>query len=435
MSPVSKKRKPKKQKQPGKRQAPPGAVVGVPPRQRTGAFAVFNPTPFHEPWFDAESKALVANAEQEWESWYDSDLLVLEDRVSWAVGTVLLRHWKADHSTGNTFNPWLGHLAKAAANRAVALIRAGDDTWRGPACLLLGLAAIRPSGLKAQVDTAVTKLRKVLDGHGWPEVLSRLAVERTETTGQAWIAVDAYGDRYGLVMQTVTDIDEEEHYYLVAVEMASDNTATYAFSFSSLDHAFERWREHVGPSAAHADPKPVTSGADLWFLMYLNDPGDITYDLNMGPVLLEYFRTQRRLEDLVANFRGRGLEIPAPVSLLHPDVEPDFEPFMAWLAERGWDEDAVGERVFALISECLTESAPPTVHAVSPLRVASRSLMMLEMYDMGEEFKRLMTEWIRYCANLTGLDDPLTGAAVAAVPADRDEAMKFDKPSEPPIDE
>lgn len=429
MSPVSKKRKPKKRKQTDKR--PSDAVVGAPPRHRTGAFAVFNPTPFHEPWFDVESKALVASAEQEWESWYNEDLPGLEDRASWAVGTVLLRHWKADYSTGNTFNPWLEHLAKTAANTTVALIRAGDDTWRGPACLLLGLAAIRPSGLKAQVDTAVAKLRKALDGHGWPESLSRLAAERTETTGRAWIAVDAYGDRFGLVIQTVTDIGEEDHYYLVAVEMASDNTATYAVSSSSLDHAFERWRKHVGPSAAHAEPRAVTSGSELWFLMYLNDPGDITYDLNMGPVFLEYFRAQRRLEDLFANFRGRGLEIPAPVGLYRQDLEPDFEPFMDWLAERGWDEDAVGDRVFTLMNEWYDGTPPESLHAVSPLRVAARSVTTLDMYDMGEDFKPLMTEWIRYCATRSGLDDTLTEAAVAAVPANREEALKFDKSFEP----
>ncbi|WP_205326055.1 hypothetical protein [Glycomyces sp. YM15] len=432
MSPVSRKRKPKKPKRTAKPQALPGAVVGTPPRHRTGAFAVFNPTPFHEPWFDAESKALVESAEQEWESWYDEDLPGLEDRASRAVGTVLLRHWKADHSSGNTFNPWLGHLAKAAANRAIALIRAGDDTWRGPACLLLGLGANRPSGLKAQADTAVSKLRKALDGHGWPEAFSRLAAERTEATGKAWIAVDGYGDRFGLVIQTATGIDEEEHYYLVAVEMASDNTATFAGSYSSLDVAFARWREHVGLSAARAEPKPVTSGRDLWFLMYLTDPGDITYDLNMGPVLLEYFRAQRRLEDLVALFRGRGLEIPAPVGLYRQDLEPDFEPFMDWLTERGWDEDAVGDRVFTLMNEWYDGTPPETVHAISPLRVAARSLTTLDVYDMGEDFKALMTEWIRYCAARTGLDGTLTEAAVAAVPADRDEAKKVDRSFEPP---
>jgi hypothetical protein len=432
MSPVSKKRKPKKPKQTVKRQTPPGTVVGTPPRHRAGAFALFNPTPFHEPWFDAESKALVASAQQEWESWYDEDLFGLETRASKAVGTVLLQRSKSDLSTGNTFNPWLGHLAKTAANRAVALIRAGDDTWRGPACLLLGLAAIRPSGLNAQVDTAVTKLRKALDGHGRPEVFSRFSEDRIETTGRAWIAVDGYGDRFGLVMQTVTDIDGEEHYYLVAVEMASDNTATYAGSFSSLDHAFERWRDHVGPSASQAEPNPVTSGADLWFLMYLNDPGDITYDLKMGPILNEYFRAQRRLEDLAANFRSRGLEIPAPVGLYRQDVEPDFEPFMDWLAERGWDEDAVGDRVFTLMNEWYDGSPPETVHAVSPLRVAARSLTTLDMYDMGDEFKPLMTEWIRFCAATTGLNDTLTEAAVATVPANREEALKFDRSFEPP---
>lgn len=134
MYPVSKKRKPKKQK--AKRQTRPSALVGAPPRHRTGAFAVFNPTPFHEPWFAAESQTLLGSAEHEWESWCDEDLPGLEERTSRAVGTVLLRHWNTDHSTGNSFNPWLGHLAKAAANRVVELMRAEDDTWRGPACLL-----------------------------------------------------------------------------------------------------------------------------------------------------------------------------------------------------------------------------------------------------------------------------------------------------------
>jgi hypothetical protein len=278
------------------------------------------------------------------------------------------------------------------------------------------------------------KLRKALDRHGTTEVLGRLGEDRTAPTGRAWVAVDAYGDRYGLVIETLTSLDEHDEYYLVAVEMAADNTATYADSFSSLDHALDRWREHVGPSAADSQPTPVASGADLWFLMYLKDPGDIAYDLNMLPILKEYFRAQRRLEDLVSNFRAGGFEPPAPVSLLHPDVEPDFEPFMAWLAERGWDEDAVGERVYWLIKEWLTDAASPTVYAVSPLRIASRSLMLHEMYDMGDDFKALMTEWIRYCANQTDLPENLTEAAVAAVPANSTEAMKFAQ-IEPPIEE
>jgi hypothetical protein len=418
MSPVSKKRKPKKaKKQTGHR---------AEPRRGTGKFAVLNPNPFHEDWFGSETGDLLEQVEREWESWYD-DVDGLEERACAATGEVLLRRSRSDLSSGNSFNPWFGHLAKAAANRAVELIRSDDDAWRGPACLLLGLASIRHSGLVAHVDTAVNKVRKAL-GEQMPDAFAMLAAERVEPTGRAWTAVDAYGDRFALVIETRLSEGEEPSCYLVAVELAADNTATFAGQYSSVDSSFEMWRRHIGASAAAAVPRPVRSGEDVWFLMYLNDPADISYDLDLRPIFMEYFRAQRRIEDFVAGVRSRGSVIPPAVEVYRrQDVEPDFEPFMDWLGARGWDEDEVGDLVFTLLDEWLTGTAPGTAHAVSPLRVASRSLTTLDMFDMGPRFKALMTEWVRYCADRTALAGPLVEAAVAAIPADRKEAMRFEK--------
>jgi hypothetical protein len=396
---------------------------------------VLSPKPLREAWFGSESAMIVDRAVREWESWYDAaDLGELEQRTCRETGAVLLRRFESDYSTGNSFGPWFAHLAKTASDRALALLHAGDDAWRGPACLLLGIAAVRHVDLKNPVDTAMNRLRKALDRDGWPEAFARLAGERIAPTGRAWTAADAYGDQYGLVMETVGSETDEPRYYLVAVEMAADNVATFAGEYWTIDDAFTAWRQHVGASAAGAEPRPFESGSDLWFLMYLGDPGDITHELDLGPIFREYFRAQRRLEDLVADFRARGLEIRDPASLYHPDVESDFEPFMAWLSERRpeLDGDAIGSLAFAIIEEWLMGSTAPTAYAVSPRRVASRSLLVLDMYREVDGFQDLMREWVRYCAAKTGLDESLAEAAVAAVPADRDEAMKFERDFEPP---
>jgi hypothetical protein len=90
------------------------------------------------------------------------------------------------------------------------------------------------------------------------------------------------------------------------------------------------------------------------------------------------------------------------------------------------DEDAIGQTVFTIIKEWFMDATSATAYAVSPLWVKSRSLMVLESYEVSPHVKILIQEWIRYCANQTGLDQSLTEAAVEAVPADRDEAKAFD---------
>jgi hypothetical protein len=107
---VSEKRKPKKQKKVPKRTTSPGAALGVPPRNRTGGFAVFNPKPFQEPWFGAEISGVVDRVVRDWESWYDAENLAdLEDRACREVGAVLSRRSKSDLSSDNSFNPWFTH--------------------------------------------------------------------------------------------------------------------------------------------------------------------------------------------------------------------------------------------------------------------------------------------------------------------------------------
>jgi hypothetical protein len=91
-------------------------------------------------------------------------------------------------------------LAIAASDQAVKLFGAGDDVWRGPVCLLLGIAATGHSTVESRIDTAMNRLRKALvRADGWTDTLAHLDGAPAAPTGRAWTAVDAYGDRYGLV--------------------------------------------------------------------------------------------------------------------------------------------------------------------------------------------------------------------------------------------
>jgi hypothetical protein len=47
------------------------------------------------------------------------------------------------------------------------------------------------------------------------------------------------------------------------------------------------------------------------------------------------------------------------------------------------DEDAIGQTVFTIIKEWFMDATSATAYAVSPLRVKSRSLMVLESYEVS----------------------------------------------------
>lgn len=388
----------------------------------SGCFPLFNPRPFHEPWFSEETEAILAEVEREWEGWYDGSLFEdLEDRAGHLVGEVLLRRDESDLSSGNSFVPWFARLAKATSMRSVKLREAGEASWLRPVCLLLGLNGIAPSSVQNQTTAALSRARKALAREGLPEGLGHLLTEHTVVTGRVWTAEDAYGDQFAVLVETSGGDAEEAHGLLVSVEMGADNVATYAAKTSSRELALELWKRHVGASADEAELRPVDDGADLWFLPYLSDPADIAWDLNKGPVYRHYFEAQRRLEDLAAHLESRGTPVPAPLDLFTPDVEPDFEPFMDYLMSRHPEinENEAGGTVYAVMHEWLTEAAPQTRYSVSPRRVRSRSMLLLDLNGEVPYFNEVAASWVRYCAEHSGLDERLTEQSVAAIPADR----------------
>ncbi|MCD0442361.1 hypothetical protein LO763_01805 [Glycomyces sp. A-F 0318] len=435
--PVSKRRKPKKQRKKAvKHPAADRVEVGSRPRV-IGSFSLFNPRPLHEPWFAEETEAILAESERDWLDWYDgSEFEDLEARAGNRVGEVMLRRGESDLSSGNSFVPWFAHLAKAASMRSLKLREEGEESWLGPACLLFGLSGIAPSSVGKQTAAAVGRVRKALDRDGWPPGLDLTLNERTETTGRAWTAQDAYGDQFAVVVETSGEDLEEPRLLLVSVEMGANNVATYAAQAADPEQALAFWRRHVGASAGDAELRPVAGGEDLWFLAYLTDPADIAWELHKRPIYSHYFEAQRRLEDLVAHLERRGAPVPAALDLFATDVEPDFEPFMDYLMEQHpeIDENEAGGTAFAVIQEWLTDTAPPTRYSASPRRVRSRSLLLFDLNQEVPYFKEVTASWVRYCAERAGLDERWTEAAVAAVPSSRDEAMRFETGFEPPAD-
>jgi hypothetical protein len=403
MSPVSRGRKPKKNKK---------RIGGA----RRGGLRI--PAgllgPIERPdWFDAATGAVLgATAALPGLS----EPLELEDAVARLLGEHLYQVIGAGKSM--RFDWWFGELVSAAAARIRETLDDPDGGWRGPWWLLHGLAAIATPPVASTVAAAQAKLaadvRKTAGEAGVPSWLDRMS--QVTATGEVWHMRDVYGGRTALIAGFRYPEPGTDMVYLFDFDACGFVRLADAGTYSDLDAAAQAWRGLVGAAAGDAKPEPVIDADALACLVYWETGEMHVTGSETRAVMDNWLRARRRAEDLADALQQRSVALP-PAKNLYADIdtEPTVDAFTQWYAARhGTPPD--GEVVGALAYEWLEGAMPGTEHLASPHRVAFQLGLIGDWVPddpVTLGVQELMPEWVRFHGEQTGLPGALMTPAVA----------------------
>jgi hypothetical protein len=398
MSPVSRGRKPKKQK------------------KSRGGRAASHRSPFRAQWFGPVERP----------RWFDPALAIavaetadlalssgpreLEEATARLVGARL----HAAEGVGATrFGAWTEELVDALAGR----VRDGDAGWRGAWYCLHGLLSITPAGMAEWVGEVVEQLRPSLPQDAGPQLPGWLAgMPNVSATGEVWRMVDAYGDRIGLIAGFRYPEPAEPRVYLLDFDASDFPVLVSAGVHDDLDAAAKAWRDELGSATAGAEPQPVTEGADLGVLARWNIGELLVTGYETRIVMDNWYRSQRRADDLIEVLAQRGVRLPPLRPVAESDIEPVVKAFTSWYTARHGRAPAT-EPTEVLAAEWCEVALPGTEHAVSPRRIQTL-LRLLGHWGDGptvDGVRELLPDWIRWNAAETGLTADLVDASLAAV--------------------
>ncbi|MEV4134030.1 hypothetical protein AB0J72_17900 [Dactylosporangium sp. NPDC049742] len=394
MSPVSRGRKPKKQKK---------SRSGGRPQSRSPFLADFARPVGRPGWF---GPALAATTEETGGLVTASDPRSLEEATARLIGAQL----HAAEGLGATrYGAWTEELVGLLADR----VRAGETgSWRGAWYCLNGLLSITPAGLNEWIGEVVDELRPDLpeEVDGWLADMPRIT-----PTGELWRMTDVYGTRVGLMAGFSYPKPAEPTVYLLDFDVSGFPVLRSAGVHDDLAQAAAAWRDEVGPAASDAEPCPVDDGADLRVLTHW-DMGELfVTGHETRSVMDNWHRSQRRADDLIGSLAGR-LTLPAHRSSDEDlDIEPAVKAFTAWYTARRRQPPPSGPTE-ALAAEWLEAALPGTEHAVSPRRVQTVLDMVGDWMDdeLAGEVRALLPDWICWNATETGLPTEFVEAALAA---------------------
>lgn len=383
MSPVSRGRKPKKNKNKKAKNRP----------------SHFRPQP-RPGWFDQATAAVLDGAATLTSATSPREL---QQRTAELVGEQL--HWALhDVGMGLDFTRWFIELV-AATDRA-RLTADGDERVRLD-LLLHGLAAIAPFTGEGVVEV-IGKPRPA-DGDGVPPWA--YDTRAVEATGDVVRLLDTYGTRFGVIATYRYPGEADTSAYLF--DIASDWTPVLAGGgvYDDTAQAEAAWRAAVGESADAAVSRPVETGADLACLV------DFARDL-MGDesraVMNEYFRVEHRILKLALALEERGIDLPDPVYFRGDHLSMAGE-FTDWHVQRfgvAPDPDDVG-----VVAEAWSEGIiGETAYAVSPERARVASLLIGDMYEptYARSALALLPQWSTWLAERADLPAPLRERVLAA---------------------
>jgi hypothetical protein len=371
MSPVSRGRKPKKNK--ARKKSPPPKVTNVP-------LDGFGDRPA---WFDDSVRTVVDQA----------DVLLaaggpreLEQATAELLGGHLYRAL-TDHQAGLRFTAWFTEV------RAAAVARVNQP---GVLHLLSGLASIGP------------RRQTVHPAPDQPEWL-RLMPDVT-ATGRVVKMRDVYGSRLAFIAEYAYPGGVDPHVFLFDVDASDLAALAQPGVYDDVAAAATAWRAVVGDTAKDAEPVEVRSPEELLALVEVAQP-DVMGDESRS-VMDNWFRAPRRIEDLAAARPNRGL--PRPRSLFDDiPVEPMSEAFTSWHAGRhGVRPDPATVEDIATV--WLEGALPETYHSVSPKRVKTVHALVGDWGDdpAAEAVLKLLPEWVRWHGEQAGIASDLLMEAV-----------------------
>lgn len=430
MSPVSRSRKPKKNRPSGKqRSGNPASATNVPALRehldlgsgspfardtgvsllqrlaeaRSGSF----------PWFEPSIALLLQEAAVLCDA---EGPRQLEDMTARLLGARV--HEAVEQGQPLALGQWIGELIDRAEQRAREQLTAAAPGGESSLLLLHGLTSVGSPAIAHMASAAVSRLRPAAGGTeeslALPEWLDVAAEPRM--TGKIWTLRDVYGSRLGVIADTVYPGGLDPAVYLFDIDACGFVILAGGGTYDDVEQAAAAWRSVVGTAAADAYPQPLAAGeTEVLRCLAELDLSEMTIRGTESRVVWdEWFRALRRFHDVAAALERDGSALPAAVNLYHDiDLTETVDAFTAWLRqERGEEPDA--EVVEGLVGEWLEGSLPDTAGSVSPHRIEHHLVLIgdfVEDHPVVVGMKRLLPDWVRFLAQRAGIPE---AAAVIA---------------------
>jgi hypothetical protein len=304
---------------------------------------------------------------------------------------------------GLWFDWWLEELVDAAA----AQIKQ-EAEWKPAFWLLHGLGALATPGLLSQMPLRQAKAwvrGKATDP--LPRWLPQ--VPRIRATGDVHRIRDAYGTRFGVIIGLDFPGSSDRGVYLFDIESSGFIELVGGGVFDDVDHAASAWRDVVGEAGRDARHEPVTDSGQLWCLAEVYADQEAVGGDEPRVVMDNWFRAQRRIHDIVAALKKRGMRLPEAVSLYHGlDISVMTEPFTAWYVD-AFDAKPDPEAVEALAGEWMEGALPETWFTASPRRVEHRLALIGDWIDdpVTDAVRELLPDWVRWLGARAGVPEHL----------------------------
>jgi hypothetical protein len=353
----------------------------------------------------------------------------LEDAAARLLGAEQYRRLEL-HESGLWFDWWFTELAEAAMIRARDAIAGGDpDTWQPCVRLLHSMTGLGSPALAGAVHARLGRLTKSLPRNladtqpRWLHLLAKITA-----TGQLWHMHDRYGGRIAIIAGFTYPGGADPSVFLFDIDACGFTKLAGAGTFDDVEQAAAAWQASVGQDADGTAPLPVQAPQTLHALVHWNEGEETLRGDEPRPVMDNWFRARRRLDDLAHTLRKQRTPLPAWRSL-YQDVEAESsaDAFTTWYTQRHGhapDPDATA----ALAYEWLEGVLPGTERVVAPARIRFiRTLIDDWIPDdpVTIATKTLLPDWIRWNGEQDNLPaqliDPAIATATATViPADPD---------------
>lgn len=419
MSPVSRGRRPKKNRKPQRRS---GGNPGAAPLPATPAAPASAPRPERPPeWFGGAIGRVLTTADGLSATRSPQEL---DQAVAELLGGELHTALRTER-VGLFFQWWLDELGTAVVQR-IEQDDADDDTAAqgtgtraGAIWLLHGIAAqcgTLPDELVQRARNAVA----ARPGERLPPWVS--TTPRPAATGAVLRLRDAYGTRFGVVIEYSYPDVPETSWYLLDIDTSAFVVLVDAGVHDTPEQAAAAWRENADSPDATADE--VDDPAMLTCLVKL-DTGSEAMGVKGDEsrrVMDNWFRARTRIDVLDRTLRREKRPLP-PVTSLYRDIDPTVlaEPFTAWhIRTHGSEPDP--ETVATLAEEWMEGSLPETWFCASPERIRFHRALISDWvpdHPVTLGVLALLPEWTCWLGERAGLPAHRMEALLAAVGSTR----------------
>jgi hypothetical protein len=311
---------------------------------------------------------------------------------------------------GLWFDWWLAELVDATAERIKQ-----EAEWKPPFWLLHGLGAFASPGLQSQMPLRQARAwirDKATDP--LPEWVTE--VPRIRATGEVHRIRDLYGTRFGVI----ADLDypglEDRAAYLFDIDASGVAQLVGGGVFDDVEQAASAWRASVGEAGHGTHLEPVTDTGQLLCLVHVDIDQNAILGSESRTVMDNWFRAERRINDISSALDRRGTPLPRASSLYRDvDISVMTEPFTAWYAEV-FDAKPDPEAVEALASEWMEGAIPETWFGASPRRVEYQLALIGDWIDdpVTDAVRKMLPEWVRWLSERAGAPEHLAERALSA---------------------